>query len=364
MLESTTTNTKMRYRFLGKSGIQVSVLSWGNWINVKNDNEITTETVKLALESGINFFDTAEIYGFGIGETSLGEALKKLNVRRESIVISTKIFKSGLGVNDSMLSRKHIVEGINNSLKRLQLDYVDIIFCHRFDDKTSLEEVVRSMNYVIDQGKAFCWGTSEWKSSQIMEAMSICEKYNLIKPVCDQCQYNMLSRSKVEDEFTHLFDSHKYGTTVWSPLFGGILTGKFRGDKPKTEGTRFEGDQADFFKQEYFSKKEKYDDIINRLEEIAKSIGCSLTQLALAWVIRSPDVSTCILGTTKLEQLKENLLALDVVERITEEVELKIESVLDNLNVRRIEWRTFTRLDSRRVENWKKNEWKEISKGK
>lgn len=361
-MEANTTNTKMRYRYLGNSGIQVSVLSWGNWINVKNENDVTTETVKLALESGINFFDTAEIYGFGVAETSLGEAFKKLNVKRESVVVSTKIFKVGHGVNDALLSRKHIVEGLNNSLKRLQLDYVDIVFCHRFDDITPLEEVCRAMNHVINQGKAFYWATSEWASSQIMEAFAICEKYNLIKPICDQCQYNLLERNKVENDYTHLFDKHNYGTTVWSPLFSGVLTGKYRKDDLK-EGRLNTKDESSMHKFKYFAKKAEIDSKLDKLEEIAKRFNCSLAQLALAWVIKSSNVSTCILGTSKVEQLKENLVSLDIVEKLTEDVEKEIEDIMDTTpsNVR-INWRTFELKESRRLELSRKSDWKAISK--
>ena len=360
-MEANTTNTKMRYRYLGNSGIQVSVLSWGNWINVKNENDITTETVKVALENGINFFDTAEIYGMGVAETSLGEALKTLKVKRESIVVSTKIFKCGFGVNDTMLSRKHITEGLNNSLKRLQLDYVDVVFCHRFDEDTPLEEVCRAMNQAILSGKTFYWATSEWAGTQIMEAFAICEKYSLIKPICDQCQYNMLERNKVENEFTHLFDKHKYGTTVWSPLYSGVLTGKYRNDN-EFKGTRFEGEEARFHKLYYLKNKQSTDEKLNKLEAIAKRLNASLSQLALAWVIRNPNVSTCILGTSKVEQLKENLACLDIVEKIDTALENEIEDILDTApKVMRLNWRTFTPKDSRRVELSIKNEWSEVS---
>lgn len=211
--------SKMIYRYLGNSGLRVSVMSWGNWLNSNDESDITNETVKIALENGINFFDTAEAYGFGKAETLLGEAFKKLGARREDLVVSTKIFKSGNGVNDSFLSRKHIIEGVNNSLKRLQMDYVDVLFCHRPDSNTPMEETCRALNWVINQGKAFYWGTSEWTPSQIGEAHTVCEKLGLIKPIVEQCQYSMLHRQKVEQDHVHLFKTTKMGTTVWSPLF-------------------------------------------------------------------------------------------------------------------------------------------------
>lgn len=362
-MEAKTTETKMRYRYLGNSGIQVSVLSWGNWINVKNDDDVTTKTVKAALEAGINFFDTAEIYGFGTAETSLGVALKELNVRRESIIVSTKIFKCGTGLNDTLLSRKHIVEGLNNSLKRLQLSYVDIVFCHRFDVDTPLEEVCRAMNYVIEKGQAFYWATSEWKASQIMEAFAICDRLGLIRPIADQCQYNMLTRDKVENEYTHLFDNHSYGTTIWSPLYSGVLTGKYK-DKIE-EGTRLnDKSEASRHKQIYLDNKEKWDEKIDKLALVAARLESNVAQLALAWLIKNPNVSTCILGTSKVEQLIENLKALEIVEKIDDKVEAEIDEILANAPPQEIYWRTFELLDKRRVIINKRNEWAKISKGK
>jgi len=185
----------MIYRHLGNSGLRVSVMSWGNWINTKGE-DFTYETVKLAYENGVNYYDTAEIYELGEGERNLGFALKKLRAPRENLVISTKIYKSGPGVNDTFLSRKHILEGVNNSLRRLELDYIDIVFCHRPDIYTPVEETCRAMDWLINQGKSFYWGTSEWSVSQIWEAHFICEKLGLIKPIDEQCQYNMIVRKK------------------------------------------------------------------------------------------------------------------------------------------------------------------------
>lgn len=359
-MESQTINSKMRYRYLGNSGIRVSVFSWGNWINVSNNNNITTKTIKRALELGINYFDTAEIYGFGEAEKSLGTALNELEVKRNSIVVSTKIYKSGLGVNDSMLSRKHIIEGLNDSLKRLQLDYVDIVFCHRYDNDTSLEVVCRAMDFVINQGKAFYWATSEWKASQIMEAIKICETYNLVKPIADQCQYNMIERSKVENEFSHLFDAHKYGTTVWSPLFSGVLTGKYK-DNVDLEGSRLKGDSSKFHKLKYLNSKKEWDAKIDKLTSIANKLNCSMVQLALAWVVKNPNVSTCILGTSKVEQLEENIKALDFVEYIDDNLEEEIDNILNNGPPIELNWKTFSFLDKRRVALSKLNEWKSLS---
>ena len=215
--------SKMEYRYLGNSGLRVSVLSYGNWCD-HDDDKRTVECVKSSLEHGVNFFDTAEIYGLGVAETSLGKAFKELNVKREKIVVSTKIYKNGNDPNDTFQSRKHIIEGIKQSLKRLQLDYVDIIFCHRYDMNTPLEETCRAMNFVIEQGWAFYWGTSEQRADQIERAIKVCEKLNLIPPIVEQCEYSMLVRDKVDNEYSDLFKLHGLGTTIFSPLKGGILT--------------------------------------------------------------------------------------------------------------------------------------------
>lgn len=361
-MEANTTTTNMRYRYLGNSGIRVSVLGWGNWINVSNQDDITTKTVKRALELGINFFDTAEIYGFGEAEKSLGTALAELKVRRESIIVTTKIFKCGLGLNDTMLSRKHITEAVNNSLKRLQLDYVDVVFCHRFDDDTPLEEVCRGMNAVINSGKAFYWATSEWKSSQIMDAFRICDLYGLARPIADQCQYNMMERNKMESDYTYLFDKYSYGTTIWSPLFSGVLTGKYRNSVEEEKDSRLvKHDQSGSHKRKYLAQKEQWDAKIDKLTEIAKTLGCSMAQLAIAWTIKSPNTSTCILGTSRVEQLDENIKALDVVEKIDAKLEEEIDQILGNAPEAELDWKTFTPKDRRRIHLDKLGEWKKIS---
>ena len=202
--------SKMEYRYLGNSGLRVSVLGFGNAVNYRND-KTTVESIKTALSLGINYFDTAEIYGLGTGETNLGKAMKELGIARKKVVISTKIFKIGNDPNDCFLSRKHIVEGLKNSLQRLQLKYVDIVYCHRFDSNTPLEEVCDSMNYIIDQGLAFYWGTSGWTASQIMETYAICDKLGLIRPICEQTHYNVFTRSPVEDEYNDLIKKYKLG---------------------------------------------------------------------------------------------------------------------------------------------------------
>jgi voltage-dependent potassium channel beta subunit len=275
-------SSKMSYRYLGNSGLKVSVLSLGNWINTKEDYD----SFSLAFQNGINFFDTAEIYGLGEAEKSLGEALKKIGARREELVISTKIFKVGNGVNDSFLSRKHIIEGLNNSLKRLQLEYVDVVFCHRPDVNTPMEETCRAMDWVINQGKAFYWGTSEWSASQIGEAFVICERLGLIKPIVEQCQYNMMAREKMEIEYVHLFKTTKMGTTIWSPLFSGILSGKYVNQVPQGSRLDLFAENARLHFAAYDNNKQVWDDKLLKLKEIAEKLGFTLSQLAIAWVIK------------------------------------------------------------------------------
>lgn len=335
--------TKMIYRYLGNSGLKVSALSWGNWINTKGEDP-TYDIIKLAYESGINFFDTAEIYGFGEGETTLGKALKKLDVPREKLVISTKIFRVGNDPNDSFLSRKHIVEGLRNSLKRLQLDYVDVVFCHRPDTATPIEETCRAMDFVINQGHAFYWGTSEWSAAQIMEAYMTCEKYNLIKPICEQPQYNLFSREKMENEFAILFQKYKMGTTIWSPLFSGILTGKYMDKIPEgSRGDLFGESSASGHFNEYKKNKENWDGKLKKLQAIAERLGFSLTNLAIAWCVKYPNTSTCILGASKLSQMEENLKAMDLLPLLTPEIEKEIDEIMGNVPLAEMNYMNFSR---------------------
>ena len=325
----------MEYRYLGNSGLKVSVLSFGNWLNSNNaDNyEITRDAIKLCHDAGVNFFDTAEIYGAGCAETLMGKAFKELGLARKDIVVSTKIFKCGNGVNDTFLSRKHIVEGLRNSLERLQLDYVDVVFCHRPDYETPLEETVRAMNFVIEQGLAFYWGTSEWPADRIAKAIEMCERLNLIKPIVEQPEYNMFVRDRFEKEYCRLFSEYKYGTTIWSPLAGGLLSGKYNsGDIPS--GSRFDTFSAmlDSTWQKYMgpTKKEESLKKLKELADLAKELGFTQAQLALAWCISNKDVSTCILGFTKTSQVEENLRAVELLRLWTPEIEARVRAILGN----------------------------------
>ena len=321
----------MEYRYLGPTGLRVSVVSWGNWVNNASD-KLTVDSVKFCLEHGINFFDTAEVYGLGAGETSLGKALKELNVQREKIVVSTKIFRCGMDPNDSFLSRKHIIEGIRNSLKRLQLDYVDVIFCHRYDRYTPLEETCRAMDWVINQGLAHYWGTSQWTASQIMEAYKICDKLNLIAPVVEQCNYNMMVRDRVESEYRDLFKRYRMGTTIWSPLESGILAGRYLNGIPDDSRYKLKHDNAPVDIQPYLDNKKEWDDKLLKLKDIAeKKLGCNLAQLAIAWVIANPDCSTTIL----YKKLDKDILK-------------EIEEILGNVPKGEIDYRDWQELPSRR----------------
>ncbi|KAL4454214.1 hypothetical protein ABPG74_012171 [Tetrahymena malaccensis] len=348
----------MEYRYLGNTGLKVSVISFGNWLN-SNDSSWTQRTIDLVKKAhslGINFFDTAEVYGYGEAEKQMGLAIKELNVAREDLVISTKLFwatKSDT-LNKVGLSRKHVMEGINNSLKKLQLDYVDIVFCHRFDKYTPLEETCRAFHDIITSGKAHYWGTSEWTAAQIFEAFMICERFNLTKPVVEQPQYNMIFREKFEKEYGRLFDIYKYGSTVWSPLLGGILTGKYNdGIKPEEQSrlTTFSDNSAiqnqlkTYFGEE---NKAKYTHMLQGLAEIAKEIGCTQAQLAMAWVIKNKDVSTAITSASRPEQLEDIVGSVNFISKITPEIEVRINTLTGKRPDGEMDFRLFSPLEPRR----------------
>ena len=340
--------SKMEYRYLGNSGLRISVLGMGNWVN-NDDDKLTVDSVKICLEHGVNFFDTAEVYGLGRAETSLGKAFKELGVPREKIVVTTKVYKIGDDPNDSFQSRKHIIEGVNNSLKRLQMDYVDIVYAHRYDLHTPLEETCRAYNYLIDNGKAFYWGTSEWTASQIMEAYKICEKLNLIPPIVEQSHYNMFERKKIDNEYRDLFLRYKMGTTIWSPLFGGVLTGKYIKEIPKDSRFSVHKQMGAFHEMTYNQHKQEWDEKLLKLKELAeKKLGCTLAQLAIAWVIANPDVSTCMLGASKFSQLEETLKALNIYKKLTKDILLEIEKILANAPEGEMDFRDWKQLPSRR----------------
>lgn len=346
---------KMEYVSLGKTGLKVSRFSYGNWVNCpEGSQELANKMVKLAWENGINFFDTAEAYGAGEGEKQMGIALKALGIPREEYVLTTKIFwgKRSDSKNTQNLTgtaRKHIAEGMKRSLQLLEHDYVDVVFCHRYDNHTPTEEVCFAMKSVIEQGQAHYWATSEWPAVRIMEAIHICDKIGAPRPIADQCQYNMLVREKVEDEYAALFDDYGIGTTIWSPLASGVLTGKYNKGIP--EGSRFDTNKQYMSIYEKYLGENKKDETIkklNDLEAVATELGCSLAQLALAWTLANKNVSTCILGATSEEQLTKNLAALPFAAKITGEVEEKINKILDNAPKAELDYRSWKPLPPRR----------------
>ncbi len=264
----------MEYRYLGKSGLQVSALSLGAWVTMGGqvDESTSYECMKIAYDAGVNFFDNAESYSHGNAEVVMGNVIKKAGWKRSDLVISTKLFWGGRNPNQTGLSRKHIIEGANASLSRLQLDYIDLIFCHRPDIYTPIEETVRAMNYLLDQGKAFYWGTSEWTAAQIMQAYSIARQYDLIPPTMEQPQYNMFTRDKVEREYTHLYDQIGIGTTIWSPLASGLLTGKYNSGIP--QGTRVTIEGYEWLLEDFTSEEAKQNiEKVKLLPPIAGELG-------------------------------------------------------------------------------------------
>lgn len=318
----------MNYRRLGKAGLKVSELSIGAWVTYGEQvgEEIARECMTAAYEAGMNFFDNAEGYARGQAEVVVGNVIKKLGWKRESYVISTKIFWGGEGPNDTGLSHKHVVEGVNNALRRLQLDYVDLVFCHRPDRNTPIEETVRAMDIVIKQGKAFYWGTSEWSAAEITRADGLARQYGLTPPSMEQPQYNMFVRERFEKEYALLYKELGYGTTIFSPLASGLLTGKYNAGIPADSRAALPGYE---WIKEHLITPERIEKV-KQLQPLAADLGCSLAQLALAWCLKNPNVSTVITGASKAAQVRENVKALEVVPKLTPEVMERIEGILDN----------------------------------
>lgn len=285
--------------------------------------------MRKAYDAGINFFDNAEVYAAGKAEAVMGRILEAEGWARDSYLVSTKIFWGGSGPNQRGLSRKHIVEGTDAALRRLRVDYVDLIFCHRCDPNTPIEEVVRAMNWVIDQGKAFYWGTSEWSAQELTEAHMVAERLGMIPPLMEQPQYSMLHRERFEVEYAPLFERFGMGSTIWSPLGGGLLTGKYDGGMPAD--TRATMDEMQPFKDRFVGDQAEQNIARSkRLQPIADELGCSRAQLALAWCLTNPNVSTVITGASKLAQLEDNLGALDVLPKLTPSVCEAVETALGN----------------------------------
>ena len=310
----------MKYRRLGKAGLKVSELSLGSWITFGGELDVSSARALMqsAVDEGVNFFDNAEAYANGESERIMGEVLK--DFPRESLVVSTKIFWGGQGPNDRGLSRKHLLEGCNKALKRLQLEYVDLIYCHRPDPETPIEETVRAMDHLIRQGKALYWGTSEWSAAQLEEAYTLARDLGCYPPSMEQPQYHLFHSHKVEDEFLPLYEKHGLGLTTWSPLASGILTGKYNHGIPR--GTRL--DRVTWLRSMLTHERIEG---ARALTQLAHELHCTPGQLAIAWCLKNPNVSSVILGASGLDQLEENLKAQEVVPKLTDEVMEKLRTI-------------------------------------
>ncbi len=321
----------MKYRYLGKSGLQVSELSFGSWVTFGSQVDIdkAVELMTIAYDAGVNFFDNAEVYNNGEAEIIMGKAIKKTGWKQKDLVLSTKIFWGGDGPNDNGLSRKHIIEGLDASLARMEVEYVDLVYAHRPDIHTPIEETVRAFNQVIQQGKAFYWGTSEWSAQQIMQAYAIARQEHLIPPLMEQPQYNMFNRDRVEQEYHRLYSEIGLGTTIFSPLASGLLTGKYNQGIPDDSRANLEG--YEWLRKRFTDKKAKAQiEKVIKLASVAEIIDCTTAQLAIAWCLLNPNVSTVITGASKPIQVRDNMKAIEVVEKLSPEVVETIEEILDN----------------------------------
>ncbi len=322
----------MLYNNLGKSGLKISQLSLGSWLSIGDrlsDSE-SEKLLSLAYEQGVNFFDSAESYNNGQTEIALGRLLKKLKWERSSYLISSKVYfgDGGIKPNQTGLSRKHVMECCHAALKRMQLEYLDLYFCHRPDNTTPIEETVWAMNHLIQQGKVLYWGTSEWSAQEIMEAHQIARDRNLIGPSMEQPLYNMFEREKVENEFSELYKTYGLGTTTWSPLSSGVLTDKYLDRFPKNTRLSFEG--HDWLKERSYSE-EKINKV-RKLNALAMEMGTILPKLAIAWCAKNPNVSSVIIGASSVSQLEQNLDGLNWISAISPEIEEQIEKILQNNN--------------------------------
>ena len=321
----------MEYRRLGKSGLQLSVLSYGSWVTFygQMEDQHADELMGIAYDNGINFFDNAETYADGESEKMMGRVLKKKNWDRTSYTVSSKAYfgsRKQLLPNQTGLSRKHLVEACHEALQRLQVDYLDLYFCHRPDPNTPVQEVVWTMHNLVQQGKILYWGTSQWSAAEIMEAHSVAQQYRLIGPTMEQPQYNMFERYKMELEYPPIFQNIGMGTTIFSPLAAGFLSGKYQGAIP--EGSRLSMEGFEWLKRRWL--QEDRIQKVTKLTALADRLDARLASLAIAWTIKNPNVTTAILGATKKEQLLENLKALEILPRLTPEVLNEIEDILQN----------------------------------
>lgn len=324
----------MEFRRLGRSGLKVSALSFGSWVTFDNQMQLEAaeQCMVAAYDAGVNFFDNAEAYAQGQSEILMGQVLKKTNWPRDTYVVSSKVYWGS--VQDPLptqrgLNRKHVVEACNQALQRLQLEYLDLYFCHRPDKETPIEETVWAMHDLIQQGKVLYWGTSEWSAQQIMEAYGVARQYNLIPPIMEQPQYNMFHRERFEVEYARLYEEIGLGTTVWSPLASGLLTGKYNQGIPEDSRANLEG--FEWLRERFTSKRAQLQITkVRELTVLAEELGANMPRLAIAWCLKNPNVSTVITGASRVEQVRDNMFALDVAGQLTDDVMEDIETILDN----------------------------------
>lgn len=320
----------MEYNNLGKTGLPISRLSFGSWLTFGKqiDEALVEQLMCIAYEHGVNFFDNAEIYARGMSETVMGKVLKKSGWSRDSFIVSSKVFFGAGGQLPTQkgLNRKHVVEACHQAMKRLHVDYLDLYLCHRPDKKTPIEETVWAMHHLIQQGKVLYWGTSEWSAQEIMEAHMFAKQNHLIGPVVEQPEYNLFARHKVEVEFDQLYKTVGLGTTIWSPLASGVLTGKYNSDIPTDTRLTMEG--LEWLREKNITPEKLA--ITRKLEKLARELGISLAQMSIAWCLKNPNVSTVILGASRAAQLQENLASLDHVGLLTPEIMEHIERIVDN----------------------------------
>lgn len=316
---------EMEYRRLGNSGLKVSVLSFGSWVTFHNQlgNDTALQCMEAAWNAGVNFFDNAEVYAGGKSEAIMGEVVRELGWPRQSYVLSTKLY---WGLTDgpntkNTLNRKYLMHAIDGSLERLRLDFVDVLYCHRHDEETPVEEVVWAMSDIIADGKAHYWGTSEWPAAAIAEAYEVAERHGLRKPITEQPQYSLLSRERVEEEYSPLYEKYGMGTTIWSPLASGALTGKYLDGIPSDSRAALPGYE---WLREYITNPANHD-TVRRVVEVAGELGCTPAQLAIAWCTKNPHVSTVITGASRVEQVHDNMGALDVIPKLTDDVMARLE---------------------------------------
>lgn len=321
----------MQYRRLGSSGLQVSALSFGSWVTFHNqvDDSLAKDLMTRAYDAGVNFFDNAEVYAKGQSELIMGRVLKDLAWSRDSYTVSSKVYWGGDLPTQRGLSRKHVHDACHAALRRLQVDYLDLFFCHRPDIECPIEETVRAMNDLVSQGKVLYWGTSEWTADQLAEAAGVARALGLQGPTMEQPQYNMLVRDKVEAEFHRLYETIGLGTTIWSPLASGILTGKYSGGIP--DDSRLALSDYKFLRDRLETEEGRAQ--VTKAQElagVAGELGTSLPKLAIAWCLKNPRVSTVILGASRASQLDENLAALELVDQLSDDVMERIEAILQN----------------------------------